>query len=278
MLNRPNKTTLGEIQNWLSTVITDPHGAGHALSESTIKPEQYIHSTEIDALSRLNVYAEAYFSRIVECLEADFKTTQQIVGDDAFRQLIADYLIEHPSRSANIGEVGRQLPKFILGHPYATEIPYLADVIAFEWAAVESFYSDSAPPFDFTILANFSESDWAEAQIKLQPSLRFYYAQWAIADMWNARHQPNEVFCETEAGILKSNNSIALWCVGGEMRARDLSRAEMAALNTLKNKGSLSSLSSLITAQPEVGEHLMLWFGEWTKLNLISGVELNRKL
>ena len=67
-------------------------------------------------VERLEIYANAYFYRILDCLKEDFPATLATLGADNFHNLVTGYLIEYPPTEPSISYAGRHLAEF-LRHP-----------------------------------------------------------------------------------------------------------------------------------------------------------------
>lgn len=63
--------------------------------------------------SRLQIYRNAYFLRVIDQLENQYPTLASALGKPAFGKLVHDYITAHPSRYYNIREIGRALPLFM---------------------------------------------------------------------------------------------------------------------------------------------------------------------
>ncbi len=124
-----------ELQGLLKRLITAPGGIDAALTR-----EVRLHPGGIDGLiaggprlgarKRVEIYANAYFHRLLDCLKEDYPVTLAVIGEDAFRSLVVAYLAEHPSDSPSIFEVGRVLPEFMIRHPVTLDRPFLGELCA----------------------------------------------------------------------------------------------------------------------------------------------------
>lgn len=167
----------------MKEVVVDPRGAEAAVRDFGVSA--VLSTDSASATDRISVYAEAYFSRIVEALASDFRALRRVLGEESFSKIVADYLKMYPSRTTNIGEVGSSLPQFLSG--YAPESPYLSDLAALEWAAIESFYSREADA-----VAAVLDRDPSELRFSLHPSVRFVDTSWNIENIWRGREDEFE--------------------------------------------------------------------------------------
>ena len=113
-------------------------------------------------VERLDIYAEAYFTRLVEALRSDYGLTARYLGDLAFRKMVADYLKFFPSRNPNSN---RNRPKIdrVLRRTYPeAEDARIFDRahrtrVGFDRIVLRSTERDSLLP---ERLANFTDEDW----------------------------------------------------------------------------------------------------------------------
>ncbi len=184
MSDRP--PSLSELQHWMKWIITDPRGTENALREAAPTDAQPIHryqSPPFEALSwissdshrervsRIDVYAEAYFARIHESISLDYPRTREFLGDEYFMKQVASYLKYHPSRTPNLGEVGLAFPDWLGSQAVDPWEEFAADLARLERNRIYAFYAPFGPPSDFSRLATLTESDWASLVLILDPSV-----------------------------------------------------------------------------------------------------------
>lgn len=115
--------SLDRVQQWMQAVITHPHGveAGLASTEASRhmqvpleNVEQIIsRSAALTSLERLNVYANAYYARLLECLSEEYPALRHAVGEDAFGGFALGYLQRFPSISHTLADLGRDFPRYL---------------------------------------------------------------------------------------------------------------------------------------------------------------------
>ncbi len=138
---------LEALQALLYRLITAPEGVAAGLAaESASEPEMLEHLIESDdrlsATERLEIYANAYFYRILDCLKEDFPATLATLGPDDFHNLITAYLIEYPPTEPSISYAGRHLAEFLRHHSMRAMIerwPFIAELARLERTQIEVF-------------------------------------------------------------------------------------------------------------------------------------------
>ena len=115
--------SLNQIQRWMQTVITHPDG----IQAGIVSPEAaklvdigiegvervILPSSQLSSLDRLQIYGRAYFSRLIECLRAQFPAVRHAVGDEAFDGLAFGYLVQNPSTDYTLGSLGDSFEAFL---------------------------------------------------------------------------------------------------------------------------------------------------------------------
>jgi hypothetical protein len=115
--------TFEQLQRWMQSVIMHrggvDRGADSAAAQthlpvdasalgSVIAPSQALTSAE-----RLEIYAQAYYARLIECLRAEFPMLVRSIGEELFDQFAVDYLQRYPSASYTLTDLGSQFPQFL---------------------------------------------------------------------------------------------------------------------------------------------------------------------
>src|SRR5579864_7471641 len=114
---------VNRLQRWFQAVITHADGvdsgAGSQEAQRLIRlgPGQLerviTRSRALTAAERLAIYANAYLTRLLECLGEVFPMLKRTLGDEAFDDFAFGYLQDYPSRSYTLNELGRHFPRFL---------------------------------------------------------------------------------------------------------------------------------------------------------------------
>src|SRR5216684_1216338 len=118
-----SSTELSRLQRWFQTVITHADGVDSGVSSEEaqrliqLSPGQLekviTRSRALTAAERLAIYANAYHTRLLECLGEVFPMLKRTLGDEVFDGFAFGYLQEYPSRSYTLNEVGRRFPRHL---------------------------------------------------------------------------------------------------------------------------------------------------------------------
>jgi hypothetical protein len=276
---------LRDLQTWMRWAITDPRGVSDALADPNPEVVEYSKryqspavsayafiatSGDLSVESRLSVYAEAYFSRLLEALEADFKRLRFAMTELDFQLLISEYLKAHPSTTFNISEVGRHLPEFVKAkHPDSC----LPEIAVLEIKAIETFYSADAPPLNLDVLNSLSDEGWANLKLETDPSVQLLTSFWPLEEFWNLEEEKDQSAFEKG----KTERCFLLWRKHFHVEFKEITRLELEALGLIKNGSSLSATLDAIgerfidLAEPEaLSEQVMSFFSRWISDGIIS--------
>lgn len=142
-------SALSQLQLWFHTVITNPYGVQSG-EESAIQSNQenapiaetIIPSSRQTSAERIEVYAAAYYGRLLECMEEEFPACVAAIEAEAFRDLAYAYLVENPSKSYTLHHLSQNFPAFLRStRPPRETTPDYFDFLA-DLATLERTYSE----------------------------------------------------------------------------------------------------------------------------------------
>jgi hypothetical protein len=181
---------LREVQRRMARAILRPLTGSDRIAAKTdasfIKPNDRLSSAE-----RLEIYSRSYWFRVLDSFHDDFPGLRAVLGERAFHRLSRAYLVECPSRSFTLRNLGSRLedwlrcnPQFALGH-HALAL----DTVRLEWAHIEAFDNAAEKvlgPEDLLELGpNF--------RARLQPYIRLLALQYPVDDLRiRVNRTPNE--------------------------------------------------------------------------------------
>src|SRR5271156_3125273 len=136
---------LAEIQGSLYQFITTPEGErrnerARGGAEALVRGDRCV-----SAIDRVNIYANAYFHRLLDCLNEEFPATLAVMGPDNFAALGRDYLVQYPPSEPSIVHAGRYLATFLRNHRLARQWPFIAELARLERAILDVFHARDVP-------------------------------------------------------------------------------------------------------------------------------------
>jgi len=141
-----------------------------------IKPNDRLSSFE-----RLEIYNRQYWFRVLASLDEDFPGLRAIIGQRRFDALCKAYIVDCPSQSFTLRNLGSRLESWLRSHPewIQPRASLALDMVGLEWAEIEAFDGAAEPvltPGD----ALASEPD---PQFSLQPYLQLIKLRYPVDDL-----------------------------------------------------------------------------------------------
>ncbi len=158
-------------------------------------------SSSLDAVERLEIYARAYYARLVECLEAEFPILARAVGEELFREFAVGYLECYPSRSYTLNHLGARFADYLAetfpaGENDSPGGAFLIDLARLEWVFNEVFDGpgvENATLLGPEQLAGVEPERWADVRLVPVPCLRVLKLDHPVHDYYRALRADAEV-------------------------------------------------------------------------------------
>jgi hypothetical protein len=130
-----------------------------------IKPNDRLTSFE-----RLEIYNRVYWFRILSSLAEDFPGLRAVIGQRNFDKLLRAYLLDCPSQSFTLRNLGSRLESWLRRHPQFAphRLRMALDTVRLEWADIEVFDSAELPKLTEADLRSLGE----DPSFQFQPYLR----------------------------------------------------------------------------------------------------------
>lgn len=205
MSSRGNPTDLTSIQRWMQSVITHPDGveAGidapatrELIDVATAQVECVISRSEAQSsIERLNVYANAYYARLLEVLSSEYPALVHALGTELFQEFAFGYLQEHPSHSYTLSDLSAQFPQHLATTRPTRDStdPDWADFLI-DLATLERTYSEvfDGPGVEKCTLlsseqlAQVPPDQWPQTKLISAPCLRLLTLQFPVHEYVSA--------------------------------------------------------------------------------------------
>jgi len=178
-----------EIQHRMLEAVMQPLTAGeqmqprtrdgrsmHEVAAGFIKPNDRLSSFE-----RLEIYNRQYWFRVLAALEEDFRGLRAIIGARRFEALSKAYLIDCPSESFTLRNLGSRLEWWLRSHPEHIQprAGLALDMVRLEWAEIEAFDGTAEPVL---VPGDVLASD-PDPQFRLQPYLQLLSLRYPVDDL-----------------------------------------------------------------------------------------------
>jgi hypothetical protein len=185
---RAAPASVDALQRWFQAAVMHPGGAEVAAEARAIRrllparaqrlEDLLLPSARMNARERLDVYASSYFLRLRDVLKLDFAGVAHALGDDAFDDLMREYVTRRPSTSFNLNDYGADVPGFIARKSRVRAVDrrraFLAELATLERAVEEVFHAPQAAPVALERLQSIPPDRWTDAVFSTIPALRVF--------------------------------------------------------------------------------------------------------
>jgi len=284
---------LRRIQEWMLSVITNPAGARAGADSQAARTHIDLPANEIErvvsrsqqlsGIERLQVYANAYYARLVECLRDEFPAVAQVVGEEAFGGFVVQYLQAYPSMSYTLAELGAHFPQFLLESRPAPEdaageatwIDFLIDLATLERTYAEVFDAPGPERRTSTLqasLAALAPEDWPTAKLEPVPCLRLLELRFPVHE-FSAAVRRGEGPSPPQA----APSHLAVTRRDYVVRPHALEPGEFNLLETLVVRGAtvgeaLEQAADSGADLEELAGNVGAWFEKWAEAEFIRDV------
>jgi Putative DNA-binding domain len=251
-----------------------------AAANQIIKPNDLLTSFE-----RLEIYNGQYWFRVLSAFAEDFPGLRAVLGGRRFDAMAKACLIDCPSQSFTLRNLGSRLVNWLEKHPsWAGERQNLAvDMASLEWADIEAFdglRERSLKPEDLVAV------NPATLRLRLQPYVSLIALRYPVDDLllevrkdsddldvasntFNERHKRKRV--SAVAKLKPSPIFLAVHRLDEDVYFRRLDGEKFVILSALHAGKSLSAaiesaLCSSPTAAADRAAHVEKWFHTWPAL------------
>ena len=240
---------LNELQNLLYQRITNLDTTKESLGDERGPApgvfEALVHGNErLSAAERVDIYANAYFYRLLDCLSEDFPTTLVVLGADNFAALVKEYLLEHPPTEPSILYAGLYLADFLNDHPFAERWPFIADLARLERTVLDVFHATNAPALSLETLHAVPSEEWPALKLRTHPAVEIVHSEWRIADVLHTEGREWTDPKHEEASVL-------VWRQNALVNYRNLEPVERDALVIVAKGASFAAVCEAVAAGAE---------------------------
>ena len=290
---------LDTVQRWMQSVITHPAGIAAGIDSPAARDEIDVGSEQVEAvitrskalssIERLEIYGNAYYSRLLECLRTVYPALANTLGEELFNEFAVGYLQEYPSHSYTLEHLGTHFAKYLdetrLAEEPGDEGPswpdLLVDLARLEWMVGEVFDGPGAeggPLLDAEQLRGVAPETWPHARLKTVPCLRLIRTRFPLSEFYMAARRGDDSQ-ESPTPPAPRDSYQAITRINYVVRRFDLSRVQhelLAALIAGESVGeALMRAAELAECDDQqLAQNLQSWFAEWTSAQFFQSIEL----
>lgn len=140
----------------------------------------------LSAQDRLEIYCNAYSTRLLEALESDFLGVKNLLGEKQFQQLGQDYLQSYPSTYRSLRWIANHFISFLTQTaPYRDNL-ILIEMARFEWTLLTLFDAADSAIVSIEEISALPPNLWQNMRLTLQPALQRIDLYWNVVPIWEA--------------------------------------------------------------------------------------------
>lgn len=251
--------SLVKLQRQFATAIMAPLAVSRAEARKFIKPND-----RLTPLERLDIYRRSYWARILDSLFDDFPGLCAILGRRAFYRLAKAYVVDSPSCSFTLRDLGSRLEAWLRDHPAfgGLNLGLALDMVRLEWAHIEAFDGGTEKPLGPEDLLELGPA----MRFGLQPHLRLLDLQYPVDDLrihvqaskGRVRRLLRRVGVPKPARI-----HLAVHRVDFTVFYRRIAADELHILNALRHGTPIGEAVAAMAGSPDLIE---TWFASWSQL------------
>lgn len=200
--------SLATVQRWFQAVVTHPGGVEGGVGSEAAQDLIHLRHGELEAVvgrsrnltaaERMSIYANAYYARLLECLEAYYPVLRQALGEEVFHGFAFEYLQRYPSGSYTLDHLGDDFANFLeetRPDDGSTWPDFLIDLATLEWNIARVF---DGPGVEFQPLLTpealqaFPAERFGEARLTPAPCLRVLSFRYPVNAYYTAARQAEE--------------------------------------------------------------------------------------
>lgn len=268
---------LRELQRWFASVTTHPEGVleGHLNPGRSKKLERLVTpGPQLSAIDRVQIYADGYFARLVECLTDDYPALSYALGEEEYSSLARAYIESYPSRSRSLNAYGAQMAAFCRARPEAWA-SFAADLARLEWALVEVVHEPASEGLAPDALATIPAVRWQTARLLPSRGLRLLSFDYPVNDFFQAFRDERapEMPGRAPTATVVYRQGLALWRMGLEPQAALLLKDLLSSVPLAVAVATLEARSHAAGTSEELARQLPHWLGSWVHSGFFRGVE-----
>ncbi|ABC33244.1 conserved hypothetical protein [Hahella chejuensis KCTC 2396] len=225
----------------------------------------------LNAAQRIEIYRNAYFTRLIGVLSEDYPAVRGLLGDETFKQMSRDFIILHPSSNMSVRWFGEALPD----HLACTE-PYrrhgvLAELAEWERLLRLMFDASDAQPIDMRAFQSIAPDAWPALCFDFIPALTLHRHCFNTVPIWKAL---KEEYTPPAPQALEQEETWLLWRAEWVTLFRSLAADEAAAITAVSEGANFADLCELLwewhgeTAAQRAAQLLQTW----TQAGLLRGL------
>ncbi len=230
-------------------------------------------------IAQLEIYREQFWLRHTGSLVEDFPGVGGVIGVASWNRLVEEYLVTFRPESYSLRNLGDRFPAFVGERDWLEERRLASDMARLEWAHVEVFDAEDAPPLAPNRLAAVPDDAWEGARLLLDPGLRVLAFDYPVVPLRRALLRARDAGSSEPLPLPeRAPCHLAVHRRERLIHHDALEPLAFALLERVAGGAPLGTAceraaeASGITVD-EIGTRVEGWFSEWARLGYIVDVE-----
>jgi hypothetical protein len=192
-----------------------------------------------------SIYQNSIVGALQKALIDIYPVCYKLVGHDYLVAIIIEYVAITPSSNPNIAEYGSTFADFLGNFREISDISYLSDVAALEWAWHQISDAPENPTLDFEKLSACYATHGENIIFHLPPKSSLLVSKFPIHDIWEMNQ---EDYRGDKKITLKNNEEyfFLVWRNQSILRIDILSRTEWQILSWMQQQFTLGEIAEKI--------------------------------
>ena len=272
---------LADVQARLYDLITAPEGVERRLSElghgrvdleETVLESIVRSTTRLSAVERVDIYANMYFYRIRDVLRDEYAKLLSVLGDDAFHNLVTDYLLACRPAHPSLREVGARLPEYLARHPLSEGRSWVGELARLERTRLDLFDGPDCDVLTLDRIRALPTEALPRLMLRAIPCHAVLSNRFALSTVWTSLETGQSPEAHREAPPA-SPETLLVWRQGFTVYHRVVDDAEAPLLELLRAGPSFDVVCErvldIVPAEQAVQRTFEL-LGRWVTDGLIA--------
>lgn len=257
--------TLEKYEKWFAKTITHPLKDLKHIVNAEEAEKYLIPSSTLLPKMRIEIYAQQYWWRLIDCMHHNYPSLTRFLGEHAFNETIAlPYLCNSPPSHWSLHTLGHSLPAWMESRGFS---PLCLDLAKWDNKSTEVFFAKQ-----LTEPSELDQKALATCIYTLQPHVHFINTNFSLGSFREALldEEDPEPAQEEPATfsyvIFRSRNMRVEW--------NEIDDFQYTALEMFKTPSTLENFCNKLESRPDLFQEaenaLPLWFQQWTALGWLA--------
>lgn len=137
-----------------------------------------------DVQTRMAVYSDAYYLRLVDILAKEFPRLKKFCGEEKFDEAAFRYLDQYPSQHYSLYRFANRFSGFL--KTYCSDEPMIAELAIFERALSDVLLAGNAQRIGVQALRDLTPEQWPVMKLILHPAVQAIDLTLNVPELWRA--------------------------------------------------------------------------------------------